>query len=175
MMVRKHLVDTIWDMNELRKGGELRATPEEDIEFKLCLPIWHGLSNYHMLYLIKVLVAWANLKFPVVMALAASYINAHVPAKSLGLRLVNYQMMRALLADLLSPLEEGAIKGVRNVFEEIAEKERAEAEENSKAAAFLQQKSPEQMAWEGGGGIIIYGESEICIWSLILCGMLDCI
>jgi hypothetical protein len=149
MMIRKHLVDTIDDMNELRKGGELRPTPEEDIEFKLCLPIWHGLSNYHMLYLVKVMVAWANLKFPIVMALAASYINAHVPAKSLGLRIVNYQMMRALLADLLSPLEAGSLKGVKNIFAEIADKEKADREQKEKAEAFLTQKSPEQLAWEG--------------------------
>jgi hypothetical protein len=73
--------------------------------------------------------------------LEIEFFNRNSLSSSLLPQVVKYQMMRALLADLLSPLEEGSIKGVKNIFEEIAENERAEAEEKEKAARYLDQKS----------------------------------
>eukprot|EP00392_Amoebophrya_sp_AT5.2_P012315 g12413.t1 len=101
-VLRKYLFDLQDAMNELKQGPAGRATVQQDAEYKICLPVWHGLSNYHVLYLLKVLVAWSNLKFPLYMALGAAYITAHVPNVT-DLRLVNFQAMRAFVADLLSP------------------------------------------------------------------------
>jgi len=75
---------------------------QQDVEYKVNVPIWSGLSNFHMLYLLKVMISWSNLKFPLYMALASSYAAAHIPNVK-NLRLVNFQMMRALIADLLAP------------------------------------------------------------------------
>ncbi|CAD7924358.1 unnamed protein product [Amoebophrya sp. A120] len=101
-ILRNYLFDLQDSMNELKQGPAGRSTVQQDAEYKICLPVWHGLSNYHVLYLLKVLVAWSNLKFPLYMALGAAYITAHVPNVS-DLRLVNFQVMRAFVADLLSP------------------------------------------------------------------------
>ena len=96
MAIRKHIVDVIEDTNELNKGPDKRETVQQDVEYKVNVPIWSGLSNFHMLYLLKVMISWSNLKFPLYMALASSYAAAHIPNVK-NLRLVNFQMMRALI------------------------------------------------------------------------------
>ncbi len=69
MAIRKHIVDVIADTNELKKGPDQRSTVQQDVEAKVNVPIWSGLSNFHMLYLLKVMISWSNLKFPLYMAL----------------------------------------------------------------------------------------------------------
>ncbi|CAD7935131.1 unnamed protein product [Amoebophrya sp. A25] len=102
-VMRRYIFDLMDDMNELKQGPAGRHTVQQDAEYSICLPVWHGLSNYHMLYLLKVLIAWSNLRFPLSMALGAAYISAHIPNVP-NLRLVNFQCMRALVADLLAPV-----------------------------------------------------------------------
>lgn len=103
--IREKILSRVEEMNELKHGFKQRNSVQQDVEYDICLSIWHGLSNFHVLYMLKVLIAWSNLSFPIVMALAAAYVTAHVPTTDaeLGPKLVSFRMMRALCADLLSP------------------------------------------------------------------------